>query len=37
MRSDLERLKDIEEAILKIEKYSVKGKLAFIEDELIQT
>ncbi len=37
MRRDNERLKDIHEAILKIEKYTVRGKNIFFEDELIQT
>ncbi len=29
MRSDLERLRDIDEAIAKIEKYAVQGNVAF--------
>lgn len=37
MRSDSEKLKDILEAIIRIEKYSVQGKTSFEEDELIQT
>ena len=37
MRSDLERLRDIQEAINKIEKYVDRGKTVFMEDELIQT
>jgi uncharacterized protein with HEPN domain len=37
MRSDLERLRDIQEAIHKIEKYVNRGKTVFMEDELIQT
>jgi uncharacterized protein with HEPN domain len=37
MRSDRERLLDIEEAIVNIERYAVRGKPAFIENELIQT
>jgi len=37
MRSDQERLIDIQEAILKVQKYSNRGKNAFLEDELIQT
>ena len=37
MRNDLERIKDILEAIEQIEKYSVDGRGAFEEDELIQT
>jgi uncharacterized protein with HEPN domain len=36
MRSDRERLLDIMEAIERIEKYAVKGKAAFLRDELIQ-
>ncbi len=35
MRSDTERLKDIEEAITKIDKYSVKGRENFLADELV--
>jgi hypothetical protein len=31
-----ERLIDIQEAIAKIEKYAVRGRLVFFEDELIQ-
>ncbi|NJN74455.1 MAG: DUF86 domain-containing protein [Limnothrix sp. RL_2_0] len=37
MRDDIERLRDIEEAIIKIEKYAVQGKAEFFENELIQT
>lgn len=37
MRPDQERLLDIDEAISKIERYTVRGKAAFMEDELIQT
>ena len=37
MRSDLERMRDIQAAIHKIEKYSVQGKSAFFDDELIQS
>lgn len=37
MRDDKERLKDIEEAIERIEKYASKGKKAFQSDELIQS
>ena len=37
MRSDLERLRDIDEAIAKIEKYAVRGNAAFFDDELVQT
>lgn len=36
MRSDAERLRDILEAIERIEKYSVRGREAFEHDELIQ-
>ncbi len=36
MRSERERLLDILEAIERIEKYAVKGKPAFGDDELIQ-
>ncbi|ANV91284.1 HepT-like ribonuclease domain-containing protein [Picosynechococcus sp. PCC 8807] len=37
MRSDLERLKDIQEAINRIEKYAVQGKQEFRANELIQS
>ena len=37
MRDDRERLLDIQEAIERIEKYSVRGRVAFEQDELIQT
>ena len=37
MRDDAERLRDIQEAIAKIEKYAVRGRRVFDEDELIQT
>ena len=37
MRSDVERLKDIAEAIAAIEKHAAKGRAAFEKDELIQT
>lgn len=37
MRSDKERLKDIQEAIKKIEKYAQLGKADFLENELIQS
>jgi len=37
MRDDRERLLDIQEAIERIEKYSVRGREAFERDELIQT
>ncbi len=36
MRSDQKRLKDIQEAIAKIEKYAQLGKPEFLENELIQ-
>lgn len=37
MRSDTERLKDIQEAIHKIEKYAIQGKAEFFANELIQS
>ena len=37
MRSDKQRLIDIQEAIIKIEKYTLKGKDMLMKDELIQT
>ncbi len=37
MREDRERLLDIQEAIERIEKYAVRGREAFKQDELIQT
>jgi len=37
MRSDIERLKDIQEAIIAIEKYAEQGRSAFENNELIQT
>jgi uncharacterized protein with HEPN domain len=37
MRDDTERLRDIQEAIANIEKYSVGGRSVFDENELIQT
>ena len=37
MRDDLERLRDIQEAIGRIEQHAAKGRLAFEGDELIQT
>jgi uncharacterized protein with HEPN domain len=37
MRQDRERLLDIDEAIAKIERYTVRGKAEFMDDELIQT
>jgi uncharacterized protein with HEPN domain len=36
MRSEQERLLDILEAIERIEKYTARGKMAFLADELIQ-
>lgn len=36
MRDDRERLLDIQEAIIKIEKYAVQGKQEFLANELIQ-
>jgi uncharacterized protein with HEPN domain len=36
MRSERERLLDILEAIERIEKYSARGKSAFLTDELLQ-
>lgn len=37
MRSDRERLLDIQESIEKIERYTAQGKNTFFEEELIQT
>ena len=37
MRSDTERLIDIQEGISKIEKYVARGKNTFFDDELVQT
>jgi Flavodoxin domain/Protein of unknown function DUF86 len=37
MRSDAERLRDVLEAIERIEKHAARGKGAFYEDELLQT
>jgi len=37
MRDDRERLLDIQEAIENVQKYAVRGKDAFRNDELIQT
>ena len=37
MRGDEERLRDVLEAIERIEKYSTRGRSAFESDELIQT
>ena len=36
MRSDLERMRDIQDAINKIEKYTIRGKAEFFANELIQ-
>jgi uncharacterized protein with HEPN domain len=37
MRDPLERLRDIHEAIARIEKYTHQGRTSFDQDELIQT
>jgi uncharacterized protein with HEPN domain len=37
MRTDHDRLLDIEEAIGKIERYASRGKVEFMDNELIQT
>jgi uncharacterized protein with HEPN domain len=37
MRSDIERLRDIYDAIIQIERYAAKGESAFRREELIQT
>lgn len=37
MRDMRERLGDIQEAIERIERYAVQGRIAFDQDELIQT
>lgn len=37
MRSDREKLRDILDAIARIERYSIQGKAAFEQNELIQT
>ena len=37
MRDNIERLRDIQEAITEIEKYSTQGETIFRENELIQT
>ncbi|MGL4621983.1 MAG: HepT-like ribonuclease domain-containing protein [Chroococcidiopsis sp.] len=37
MRNDLERIRDIQEAINKIEKYAIQGKADFFANELIQS
>lgn len=36
MRSDRERLLDIAEAIVRIEKYAAQGQERFVNDELVQ-
>lgn len=36
MRDDLERLRDIQEAIGRIEKHTAKGRSTFERDELVQ-
>lgn len=37
MRSDTERLHDVLEAIERIDRYAVRGRDAFYQDELFQT
>lgn len=37
MRNDLEKFQDIQEAIIKIDKYSIQGKEEFFSNELIQS
>jgi hypothetical protein len=37
MRNDRERMRDIQEAIAKIEKYATQGKEEFLANELIQS
>ncbi|EDZ93365.1 nucleotidyltransferase [Limnospira fusiformis KN01] len=37
MRSDLEKLLDMLEAIERIERYAVQGRSAYEQNELIQT
>jgi uncharacterized protein with HEPN domain len=37
MRNDRERMRDIQEAICKIEKYATQGKAEFLNNELIQS
>jgi uncharacterized protein with HEPN domain len=37
MRNDRQRMRDIQEAIEKIEKYAVQGKEEFLANELIQS
>ncbi|MEM7592107.1 MAG: HepT-like ribonuclease domain-containing protein, partial [Cyanobacteria bacterium P01_A01_bin.83] len=36
MRKDVERMRDISEAISKIEKYAIQGQAKFLANELIQ-
>ena len=36
MRDNVERLRDVLEAIERIEKYSIRGQQAFEQDELVQ-
>ncbi len=37
MRNDRERMRDIQEAIDKIEKYAIQGKEEFVGNELLQS
>lgn len=37
MRDDIERLRDIQEAIGRIQQHAAKGRSAFEQDELLQT
>jgi len=37
VRDDRERLRDVLEAIERIEKYASRGRAAFLKDELVQT
>ena len=37
MRSDHDRLLDIQEAIIRIEKYAAQGRETLAKDELVQT
>ncbi|MGD1938236.1 MAG: DUF86 domain-containing protein [Cyanophyceae cyanobacterium] len=37
MREDRERLQDMAEAIAQVERYAVRGKAEFLDNELIQT
>ncbi|HNQ32189.1 MAG TPA: hypothetical protein PLB71_03585 [Methanoculleus sp.] len=36
MRDGIDRLLDIQEAIKEIERYAVRGRDAFLQDELVQ-